>query len=449
MLAGCSSLDATENISQTASIASARVDLSAETAWSRPIEERSTAWNGVTPLRADVALLVAIQNNPQLRISLSKIVERRADYVQSELPPNPTIGFGVGIAIDGLSGAPAMAQGLQALTWLWTRPDRIAAAEADLREAILSAASDTVSLAAEIGTAHAKVVAAQHLLAFDVANVDIARHNLHLIHDLHGAGEASQLDIDRATIDMQSGRSSVVFATRELEQRQLTLIELMGWPDHDTQWRAVDQTLIAPTSDERSLLRLAAKQRLDLTVAEQHIRRQLASVSLAGTKRLPTVDFTLGWQQNFSSRDALVPGARISIPILDNGGPAIAKAAAQLEQARLNWIETANHIAYEVRLNMSRWKQATQQLRITQEGVVPAAKAAVVQSESAYQSGVTTLVVLLHAQEALIEAERSLVRNQLLEAESLIELRRAVGGTFELLPAEALAIEHTREGDAS
>ena len=449
MLAGCSSLDPTDNISQTARLASTRVDSPVAEAWSRPIEERSTAWDGVTDLRADAALLVAIQNNPPLRISLSKIVERRADYVQAGLLPNPTVGLGIGIAVDGLSGAPAMVQGLQALTWLWTRPDRIAAAEADLQEAIMAAASDTASLAAEIGTAHARVVAAQHLMEFDVANVGIARSNLNLVQDLHGVGEASRLDINRATIDMQSSRSSVVFATRELEQRQLALLEIMGWPDHDTLWRAVDQAVPAPTGGERSLLGLAATQRLDLAVAEQRIRHQLASLSLAGTRKLPTVEFTLGWQQNFNGRDAVVPGAMISIPILDNGGPAIAKAAAQLEQARLAWIDTANLVAYEVRVNTSRWKQAAQQLRITREGVVPAADAALVQSQAAYRGGVTTLVVLLDAQEALIEAERSLVQQQLLETESLIELRRAVGGTFEILPAEALAIEHPREGDAS
>jgi hypothetical protein len=124
MLAGCSSLDATDNISQTARLASTRVDSPAAKAWSRPIEERSIAWDGTTALRADAALLVAIQNNPPLRISLSKIVERRADYVQSELLPNPTIGFGIGFAVDGLSGAPAMAQGLQATPYPW--PQRLA-----------------------------------------------------------------------------------------------------------------------------------------------------------------------------------------------------------------------------------------------------------------------------------------------------------------------------------
>ena len=140
----------------------------------------------------------------------------------------------------------------------------------------------------------------------------------------------------------------------------------------------------------------------------------------------------------------------ISIPILDNGGPAIAKAAAQLEQARLSWIDTANLIAYEVRVNMSRWKQAAQQLRITQEGVVPAANAAVVQSQAAYQRWRhDARCIASTLKRRSLKPSESLVRHQLLEAESLIELRRAVGGTFELLPTEALAIEHPREGDAS
>ena len=57
-------------------------------------------------------MAVALQANAPLRKSLALIHARRADFAQAGLPPNPTVGFGIGAAVDGLAGAPAMVQGM-------------------------------------------------------------------------------------------------------------------------------------------------------------------------------------------------------------------------------------------------------------------------------------------------------------------------------------------------
>jgi cobalt-zinc-cadmium efflux system outer membrane protein len=435
LLAGCASLDPQQDIDAAASLAGARLDARAAAAWQQPVDTPSTAWNGRDPLHAHVALAVAIQNNPTIRIALSRIAERRADFVQAGLLPNPSIGLSIGVAADGLAGAPAIVQGLQALTWLWARPDRIAAADADLQASVLSAAEHTVSLAAAVGTAHARVLAAQQTHRLDVAYLDVVSRAARLVRQRHAAGEAALLDVDRATVDLQEATTALIASTRHVDQAKLALLASMGWPGHALNWSASEPTAaVSPTDgSDAALLELAAAQHLELAAHAALVRRQVAQRSLADTKRLPEVQFTFGWQRSFTDRQAVMPGAQITIPILDDGSPARAKANAQLEQARLAWIETANRIEYEVRDAASVWREAAAESQVTTDHLLPAAADALRRSQSAYAEGVVDLTVLLLAQEQHIAAERALVDQRLREAAALIALRRAVGGTFETL----------------
>ncbi len=425
-----------------------RIGADAGAIWQRPFDEPSMAWDGASPLTANAALLVALQNEPELRLSLAHIAERRADLVQSELLPNPTIGFGIGIATDGMSGAPAIVQGLQALTWLWTRPDRIAIAEAGLQQSILTAASGTVNLAAKVATGHARILAAQELASLDRQNLDITVQTRSIIERRLEVGEAAALDLDRANVDVQTARTAAIASTWALEQAQLALLLDMGWPGHATSWTAAEPVGVTAPQDDRdaALCAIAAAQRLDLAAARAAVEQELAGLSLAGTKRLPEVRFTFGWQRNFKDRHAVMPGASLTIPILDNGDPAVAKATAKLEASRLNWIDLANHIEYDVRDAGSKWRQASSESSVTEDELLPAAKDALTRSQAAYAEGVVDLTVLLRAQERHIAAQRTLVAQRLAEAESLIELRRSVGGTFDRTPDGAVASTSVRDG---
>lgn len=436
VLTGCASLDPSADIQQAAMQSTARVDADVTAIWSDPVDAPSTAWDGVSPLTIERATAVALQNEPELRLALARIAERRADVGQAEVLPNPSIGFGIGIATDGLSGSPALVQGLQALTWLWTRPTRIAATEAALQQAILQAASDTIDLAARVATSHAEVRTGQSMVALDEETVWIYEQTLALVQRRMQVGEASELDIDRAEVDVQTARSHLVEAKRKLEQAKLSLLLLIGWPGHDTTWQAAPSKVLMPPQEQHDvwLCELAARQRLDLAAAQAAVEKEVEGLRLAGTKRLPEVRFTFGWQRSFMDRQAVMPGASLTIPIFDNGSPAIAKATAKIEIARMQWLDLANHIEFSVRDAASKWRQAAAQAAITETGILQAAADALARSRAAYREGVIDLTVLLLAQEQLVAAKHTLITQQLMEASSLIELRRAVGGSFQVLP---------------
>ena len=133
-------------------------------------------------LTYDNAVAVALQSNPRLRRthwpSSASAVPTSPKPACRRTPPSDSASAP---QIDGMSGAPAMVQGMQMLSWLWKNPHRVDAAEAELKAAVFSAAETCVDLMARTRTQVAAVLAGQQLLAFDQEHAAIAEHTLTLV----------------------------------------------------------------------------------------------------------------------------------------------------------------------------------------------------------------------------------------------------------------------------
>ena len=190
----------------------------------------TSAWDKQSTLTTGVAVATALMNDALLKRDLAVIVEYQEEYSKSGLLPNPTISGALGIAIDGMSGAPLVMKGMQGLGWLWTRPDRMASAEATVQQAILSASNRAITLASVARTAHAHVYFSQATLVLAHEDQETAEQAVSLITALHGAGEASQTDIDGSLLELAKSKSIVVDRSNDVEQNKLTLLASMGIP---------------------------------------------------------------------------------------------------------------------------------------------------------------------------------------------------------------------------
>ena len=140
-----------------------------------------SAWDKQSTLTTGVAVATALMNDALLKRDLAVIVEYQEEYSKSGLLPNPTISGALGIAIDGMSGAPLVMKGMQGLGWLWTRPDRMASAEATVQQAILSASNRAITLASVARTAHAHVYFSQATLVLAHEDQETAEQAVSLI----------------------------------------------------------------------------------------------------------------------------------------------------------------------------------------------------------------------------------------------------------------------------
>lgn len=435
LMSGCASLDADRELDLTADLARriTSADMDPTDAWALPVEGESPAWNGAEPLTYDAAVAVALQGDPSLRSALALIVERRANYVQQGLPPNPTVAFGIGIAVDGLAGAPLMVQGLQMLSWLWKNPWRVEAAEAEIRTAVYMAAERCVVVLARARVQLASVLAAQETLALDQQYVDITQKTVDLVRSMQEAGELALLDLDRAHVDYEEARSSLISSQHALMNAKLELLGTMGRPAASTDWLAVGELPPAWNipEDEKELLELAAIGRLDVAASFEAVRQVEADLGLAKTRRFPEVTATVMYQKSFAGREAIKPGALVTIPILDNGDPAIAMQRAKLEQARMNLLSASETAQREVRTSYNRLLDAKERTRVIRYGQLNAAVNAQQRSDAAYAEGEVDLNTLLLTQRTRIDVERKLVLQEFATMQAMCSLREAVGGSFD------------------
>ena len=434
---GCISADPVEDRRRAVDLAGTRL--------TEPLSKRildgsaqdpPAAWNGDTPLDADTAVEVALSRDPSIRQTLAMVDMARAELAREDRAPNPVVGLNVGIPIDGISGGPALATLAQQVTWLWTRPWRIEAADAERRAAILRAASAIVDLDARIRHRHAETIAAAELAAIDRNFADITRRSMELVRKRLQAGEASQLDLDRAVVEARKAEVAADASEITARASRVELLADIGLPSSDSDFEIVGSLDRGsePVPTEVLVVTLSATARLDVAARGMELLAAEARTGLARTRRLPEVSATLNWTRNVGDREALGPGGRISIPIFDDGTPGIAAAASKVREKMFALLETQRRAIGQARLVRERLLAARVQALGYRDRVLAPAVLAEERAELSYDEGVSDLTVLLLAQQRRINAERSAVGHELQVTLRRIDLARAVGGSLELEP---------------
>ena len=392
-------------------------------------------WNGETPLTSDIAVQVAMARDTGIRRTLAAVEVARADLAQADRAPNPMIQAALGVPLDGMAGAPAMAVVAQQLTWLWTRPCRLDATDAELQASILEAAWTIVSLDAEVRRAHAAAIVATARVDVDREFAETTGRLEFTVAHLFDAGEASRIDLDRIRVEAAEAAVASDASDDMARIARLDLLAAMGLPRYDTDFEvSAEMTDTDEIPTELRVIELAATARLDVAAAGCRVLAAESRSGLAGLRRLPEVGATLGWNRNFRKRDALMPGIAVRLPIFDDGLPAIAAADGRLHDAVLTHLESRRKAIVEARRSRDRLILAEARRRGHEERVLGPAKSAENLASTAYTEGVVDLTVVLLAQQQRIKAQRHTLDFRLEEAIARVDLVQRVGGSLSLDP---------------
>ncbi|WP_299011340.1 TolC family protein [uncultured Shewanella sp.] len=430
---GCMSLDPSYELGMAAQ-ETRRINgtLDPNEAWQLDVQAASPAWNGHSDLSYDAAVSVALQGDPSLRMALAKIVEQRAWYVQQGLPSNPSIGFGIGAAIDGIVGAPMFVQGMQMLSWLWKNPHKVAMAEADLKAAVYMAGQQSVIILARTRIELAAVLAAQERLALDKEYHELTEQTLAQAHKAKRDDALSMVNIQRAVVENAEAMLAVVESEHQLREKKYLLLNTMGIPNASIDWKAMG--FLPPKwkipTDEAALLTLARDNRLDVAAALEKVNMIEAGLGLAKTKRLPDVSLNVAFQKNFNDREAILTGFSFSLPIFDNGDPAVAMEMAKLTQARMALLSLSEKAQREVLTSYNRLLEARSQMEIINKTQLEAALSAQNSSIHAYSKGLIDYNTVLMTQRSHVLTARHLIQLKFATMQAMCMLRQAIGGSF-------------------
>ena len=235
--------------------------------------------------------------------------------------------------------------------------------------------------------------------------------------------------MDRASIEHRAAEAALASARLESKTRRIELLRALGWPEHSTDFTATGGLEGTGRSDgpsETEVIERAALVRLDVAAAEQRVLAEEANARLQGWRRLPEVGVMVEAMETAGGRTSVAPGGTVTIPILDDGSAAIAKASARVEQARLTAAITRENAIEEARSALNRWERARQQVTLFEDGLVSSARDVVKRSELSFKAGISDATSCPHPEKDDRTGGR-ILRGEAFRIAGLVE-QNAVGG---------------------
>jgi len=436
LLSGCASLDPARNVDRAATLVENRAG--SETGWTAPWEEDPLVWDGASPLSADAAVRIALQNNREIRQRVESIAAVRADYVQAHLLPNPMISLALGFPIDGMGGQPIAAALMQQLAWLWLRPPMIDAAEHNLRAAVLEVSDRALRLVADVRSAHADVVFAERALALSRDNIELIERSAELVRARFDAGEASRLDLNRIQLELLDERNRAADRAGALDDAKRRVLELLSRADASVEWTSDDapaiDLAIAESVSEDEAIALAKAQRLDAASARAMLEAAAARVELAKRGGAPDVAGGAMFERNHEDRETIFGQVQITPKIFDDNRVQVARAESehrQVEIAADGMIQTA---VAEARRAWVALRAQMEVVSLYEGEIVALAEENLSLARDAFEAGESDLTVLLEAQRMVNQARLELSDRRRDAMNYLIELERAAGGSLAMQP---------------
>lgn len=399
-------------------------------------------------LTEDEAVAVGLWNNAGYRELLADLDIAHADLIEAAQLQNPQVNTMLPMGPKQWEFALMLP-----LDVLWLRPVRVAAAQLESERVAERLSQDGLDVVRDIRVAHANWQLAMRRAELAHEGYELRGEIARVAEARVAAGAAAELDVSPVRLDTLFGESEVVDAQRneELAREQLRFVMGIGFTDIAIAHAAVPplpatefqvEDLVAAATASRPDLRA-----VDLAIAAAEDRRELARRDiwrLAGI--LP--DINARGSRGFEAG----PGLQFNVPILHQNQGAIARAEADAERLRRQYVRLRDTATLDVRRAHIQLAQARQNLKIWRERAIPQAQAAMNSAREALAEEGVSLLLVLETTRQLLAA-----RGRELEAEAAVhrafaELERSVGRRLSHRPpsidmAEPLPVPHVDTGE--
>lgn len=428
-LAGCVApdLDPTEDFGRASSLVADRSDW--KPSWNAPWADDTTSWDGSSPLTVRQAVTIALQNNRGLRSELEGIASAKSDLAQSGLLPNPVLGVGLGstnvgdVTVLGL---------VQELTQLWLRPSQQDAATQALRSQVEIVSDHALRLAADVRTAHARVVHGQRGVVLTQGQLDLIQRSVDVAQQRVDAGEGVQLDVNRLREDLLSSQADLRSQQLELQTARRDLLALLGMAGASAEWQAAEEARpdLAGLEmlTEADAVTRATRLRLDVRAALSVYQQRRHELTAASRGQIPDVAVGVDYSKD---QDGLITRGgdlSVEIPIFDTKVAGVAKAESALRAAAADADQALQLAVNQTRSAFLTLQTNRQLVAFYRDEVLALANQNLQAAQLSYDAGEADVTVVLDTQRELSDSQIKLNDLELDLATSVAELEYAVGG---------------------
>ncbi len=417
-------------------------------------------WWGVfkDPVLQDL-IRVALTNNYDLRITLTRTDQARALQAQARSQFLPQVGY-AGEANRGRNeylslptpnGGQTMNSyfgAFQAL-WevdLWGRVRRMnEAARANFMASQDGRRAVTISVVSAVAAAYFELLELDDQLAIAQRTRVSYERTLKLFTDQHAAGLASKLEVSRAELALRSVTATIPEIERQIALKENEINTLLGRNpgpvERTSTLLAQEMPVEIPVGLPSSLL----ERRPDVREAEEQVRAANAEIGVAVGDFFPRIGLTTFYGgtstelHNLVSSEANIwsAAANLAGPVFTGG-----RLTGRYRQTKAAWEEAKLH--YQLTA-LSAFREVSDALishrrygdeRVEQSQAVGAGRRAVELATSRYQEGKASYYEVLEAQQQLYPAENSLSRIDAARRLTIVQLYKSLGGGWSLQHAE-------------
>ncbi len=400
---------------------------------------------------------VALTNNYDLRITLTRVDQARAIQAQARSQFLPQVGYG-GEANRGKNeylGLPApnggrtmdsYLAGLGAV-WeidLWGRVRRMnEAAKANFMATQEGRRAVQISLVSGVAATYFELLELDEQLAIAQRTRDSYERTLKLFSDQHAGGLASKLEVSRAELALRTVTATMPEIERQIALKENEINTLLGRnPGPVTRTStllAQDLPVEIPVGLPSSLL----ERRPDVRAAEQQVRVANAEIGVATADFFPRIGLTTFYGGTSTEFDNLLKSeanvwsaaANVAGPLFTGG-----RLTARRRQTKAAWEETK--LSYQ-KTALTAFREVSDALisrrrfeegRVEQAQAVGAGRQAVELATTRYKEGKASYYEVLEAQQQLYPAENTLSRLEVARRLAVIQLYKSLGGGWETEP---------------
>jgi NodT family efflux transporter outer membrane factor (OMF) lipoprotein len=429
-------------------------------------EKLRTWWKSFGDPRLDRLMELALTDNLDLKMALTRIDQARADRrsIRAELFPQISVSAG-GQRHQNLS--PIYARGVRfnlfelGFDALWEvdlfgRLQRqLEAASADLEAAEEEHAQALVTLTAELARSYVEYRNLQNQLRITRSNLEAQRHTLKLTERLFNEGVGTRHDVVRARAQAENTEAQLPTLEAGVNATLRQLEVLIGRQPGalDGELKATAALPVAPAQQLLTSPAETIRWRPDVHVAERRLAAATALQGAAIAELFPKISLSAFLGLRSTDVETLFKSAAFSYstaanllqPLLNFGRiqAGIDLTKAQQQEAYLVYEKTVLEALSETETALTRYLKEEVR-RQTLARAVADQRESVRLSQLRYQEGVITFLDVLDAQRALYAAEIELARSEAETSTNLIAFYKALGGGANIA-AEGAAQEASRE----
>ncbi len=385
----------------------------------------------VGSLSSDSAVRLALLRSPHVRAVLADVGIASAELWQASRLPNPVLDVLFGAPTAGGSGVSSVGLGFAIVSAL-KRPMRLRVADAELRSTEQRVADAVLDVVLHVQRGYLDVQHAQQSLDLTRTVALTAQASAGAARAIRDAGNLPEVVVANEEAMAEQSLADVTELEISLGEARAELGRLLGAGVEDTLWTVGDM-LADPLQERWTLAQLdsmAVARRLDVESARESAQAAFSALGLADRFRL-LPDGSIGAFIENDPDGRFVGGTgSIELPILDAGGPKVARARAVLAKRVAEHDALIVDVHAGVRTALARYEGSRRRAVQLKTLVLPARRRALQESQLQINAMALPVFVLLQAKQAEVDAGHRYLDALRDYWSARAELERATGGTL-------------------